>query len=155
MLGAMPHSHDAITNSSTLAVKRRTWPKRCVSQPVSGTEIALATANDVMTQVPWFGLTPRLPAIAGIDTLAIDVSSTFMNVASDSASVPSARCDPCSGANAAGRGGAAGAGAAGVSRPAAGAALLIAMVSAVPTPPCAAHWPVPNRDPTDGPGWRR
>jgi hypothetical protein len=28
------------------------WPMRCVSQPVSGTEIALATANDVMTHVP-------------------------------------------------------------------------------------------------------
>ena len=50
----------------------RTWPKRCVSQPVSGTEIALATANEVMTQVPWVGLTPRSPAIAGIDTLAIE-----------------------------------------------------------------------------------
>ena len=59
-------------------MNRRTWPKRWVSQPVSGTEIALATANDVITHVPWFGLTPRSPEIAGIDTLAIDVSSTFM-----------------------------------------------------------------------------
>ncbi len=92
MFGASPHSHDAITNSSTLAVNSRTWPKRCVSQPVSGTEIALATANEVMTQVPCAGLTPMSPAIAGIDTLAIDVSSTFMNVASDSAIVPSTRC---------------------------------------------------------------
>jgi hypothetical protein len=51
MFGARPHSHDAITNSRMLPVKSRTWPKRCVSQPVSGTEIAFATANDVMTQV--------------------------------------------------------------------------------------------------------
>ena len=85
----------ATTRSRTAgccAVNSRTWPKRCVSQPVSGTEIALATANEVMTQVPCDGLTPMSPAIAGIDTLAIDVSSTFMNVASDSASVPSTSC---------------------------------------------------------------
>src|SRR5436853_7816955 len=97
MLGARPHSHDATTNSSTLAVNRRTWPKRCVSQPVSGTEIALATANDVITQVPCDGLTPRSPEIAGIETLAIDESSTFMNVASDSATVPRMSGVPCSG----------------------------------------------------------
>src|SRR5579862_7578708 len=100
MFGASPQSHDAITNSSTLEVKRRTGPKRCVSQPVSGTEIALATANDVITHVPCDGLTPRSPAIAGIDTLAIDVSSTFMNVASDSAIVPSTRSLPASGGSA-------------------------------------------------------
>src|SRR5476651_31849 len=97
MLGASPHSHDAITKRSTLPVKSRTWPKRCVSQPVSGTEMPLATAKDVMTQVPWDGLTPMSPAIAGIDTFAIEVSSTFMNVASDSAIVPSTRSLPASG----------------------------------------------------------
>ena len=81
MFGARPHSHEASTNSKTLVMNRRTWPKRCVSQPVSGTAIALATPNDVMTQVPWLALTPRSPAMAGSDTLAIDESSTFMNVA--------------------------------------------------------------------------
>src|SRR5512143_2877360 len=117
MFGAMPHSHDAITNSTTLAVNSRTWPNRCVSQPVSGTAIALATANDVITQVPCDGLTPMSPAIAGIDTLAIDVSSTFMNVASESATVPSTRALPSRGGNA-GRGGPAGraGGAAGAAR---------------------------------------
>ena len=54
-----------------------------------------------MTQVPWFGLTPRSPAIAGSDTLAIDVSSTFMNVASDSAIVPSTQRRASSGCSAA------------------------------------------------------
>ncbi len=39
------------------------------------------------------------PAIAGIDTLAIEVSSTFMKVASDSATVPITRSLPDSGAN--------------------------------------------------------
>ena len=105
MLGARPHSHDASTNSSTLAVNRRTWPKRCVSQPVSGTEIALATANDVMTQVPCVGLTPRSPAIAGIDTLAIDVSSTFMKVASDSTERAERALGALQRRNAKGRGG--------------------------------------------------
>src|SRR4051812_49884233 len=98
MLGARPHSHDAMTNSSTLATNRRTWPSRSDSQPVSGTAMALATAKLVMTQVPWFGLTPRSPAMAGSDTLAIEVSSTFMNVAADSAIVPQTRADPSSGA---------------------------------------------------------
>src|SRR6185369_11599026 len=92
--GAKPHSHEASTNSSTLAVNRRTAPKRWVSHPVSGTEIALAMPKLVMTQVPWLGLTPRLPEIAGSDTLAIDESSTFMKVASDSDSVPSASALP-------------------------------------------------------------
>src|SRR6476661_1319204 len=108
MFGARPHSHDAITNSRMLPVKSRTWPKRWVSQPVSGTEIALATANEVMTQVPCDGLTPRSPEIAGIETLAIDVSRTFMNVASESATVPRTSSAPCSGGVA---GGAAAAGA--------------------------------------------
>ncbi len=70
---------------------------RSVSQPVSGTEIAFATANDVMTQVPWSDDTPRSPEIVGIATLAIDVSSTFMNTASDTAIVPSISCPPASG----------------------------------------------------------
>ncbi|MNS63014.1 hypothetical protein D3C72_960970 [compost metagenome] len=72
-----------------------------VSQPVSGTEMALATANEVMTQVPWLGETPRSPEMAGIDTLAIDESSTFMNVASDSAIVPITSLPPVSGGGAA------------------------------------------------------
>ena len=91
-----------MTNNSTLAVNRRTWPKRCVSQPVSGTEMALATPNEVITQVPCDGLTPMSPAMAGMDTLAMDESSTFMNVASDSATVPQARALPCSGGKATG-----------------------------------------------------
>ena len=94
---ARPHSQLASTNSSTLMVNKRTAPKRCVSQPVSGTEIALATPKLVITQVPWPGLTPRSPEMAGIETLAIDESSTFMNVASDKDSVPSSSAVPCSG----------------------------------------------------------
>lgn len=98
MLGARPHNHELITNSSTLTQNRRTCPKRCDSQPVSGSAMALATPKLVMTQVPWLGLTPRSPAIAGKDTLAMDESSTFMNVAADRAIVPHMRAEPCSGA---------------------------------------------------------
>src|SRR5438105_3578698 len=94
---ASPQRSDAMTKSAVVARNRRTWPKRSVSQPVSGTEIAFATANEVMIQVPWLGETPRSPAIAGIDTLAIDVSSTFMNVASPTASDAATRAPPSSG----------------------------------------------------------
>src|SRR5258706_8032480 len=97
MLGASPHNHDVNTNSRMLVVKSRTWPKRCDSQPVSGTAIALATPKLVMTQVPWLGLTPRSPAMAGSETLAIDVSSTFMKVAADRANVPHRRAEPDNG----------------------------------------------------------
>ena len=97
ILGARPHSQDAMTNSSTLAVNKRTWPKRCDSQPVSGSAIALATPKLVTTQVPWLGLTPKSPAMAGRDTLAIDESSTFIKVAADSAIVPHRRSAPCRG----------------------------------------------------------
>ena len=102
-----------MTNSSVDVVKRRTAPKRCVSQPVSGTAMALATANDVMTHVPWLELTPRSPEMAGMDTLAIDVSSTIMNVAVDSAIVPAMSSMPRSGGGCAGAAGAAGGGCAG------------------------------------------
>ncbi len=84
-------------NRITLAMNRRTCPKRCVSQPVSGTAMALATAKLVMTQVPCVVLTPRSPEMAGSDTFAIDVSSTFMKVAADSAIVPQTRAAPSSG----------------------------------------------------------
>src|SRR6187431_681373 len=81
MLGARPHSQEASTNSAVDRQKSLTCPNRCVSHPVSGTAIALATANEVMTHVPWLVLTPISPEMAGIDTFAMDVSSTIMKVA--------------------------------------------------------------------------
>ncbi len=51
-LQARPHSREAMVNSATETTKVRTTPKRCMSQPVSGTDTPLATANDVITQVP-------------------------------------------------------------------------------------------------------
>src|SRR5215472_14114608 len=101
-VGARAHIAEAMTKSTIAEVNSFTWPKRRVSQPVSGTEMPFATAKEVITQVPWSGETPRSPAMAGSDTLAIDVSSTFMNVARDSATVPSARVAPVSGGGAVG-----------------------------------------------------
>ncbi len=104
MDGARPHRMDAITNRITLIVNSFTAPKRCVSQPVSGTEIALATPKLVMTHVPCEMLTPRSPEIEGNETLAIEESSTFMKVASDSDNVPNTSAPPFRGARAAGAG---------------------------------------------------
>ncbi|MNY02601.1 hypothetical protein D3C86_1351770 [compost metagenome] len=95
--GAMPHSHDASTNSSSEPTNRRICPTRCVSQPVSGMATALAAANSVMTHVPSWTDTPRLPEMVGIATLAIDESSTFIKVASATAKLPSTSFPPVSG----------------------------------------------------------
>src|SRR5919198_302942 len=99
---ARPQRSEARTKSAVVARKSRTCPKRSVSQPVSGTEMAFATAKEVMVQVPWLGETPRSPAIAGMETLAIDVSSTFMNVARPTASDAATRAPPWSGLMSAG-----------------------------------------------------
>ncbi|KAG1249377.1 hypothetical protein G6F68_013368 [Rhizopus microsporus] len=95
--GEKPHSQDASTNSSVEIRNSRTWPKRCVSQPVKGTVMALATANDVMTQVPWLELTPRSPEMVGMDTFAIEVASTVMKTAVDRAIDPMMRVAPSNG----------------------------------------------------------
>jgi len=85
-----------------LVENNRTAPNRWVSQPVSGTDMALATPKLVITQVPWFGLTPRSPAMAGMETLAIEESSTFIKVANDRARVPKRSWAPLSGVGAGG-----------------------------------------------------
>ena len=51
-LQASPHRSEAIVNSATDRTKVRTTPKRCISQPVNGTETPFATAKEVITQVP-------------------------------------------------------------------------------------------------------
>src|SRR5580658_7321147 len=48
----MPHKKDATVNSSTDRAKVRTTPNRRMSHPVRGTDTPLATANEVMIQVP-------------------------------------------------------------------------------------------------------
>src|SRR5690606_7331351 len=60
------------------------------SQPVSGRAMAVLTANAVITQDAWLALPPRLPEIAGSETLAMVVSRTCMKLASASPSVVTA-----------------------------------------------------------------
>src|SRR5262249_49260040 len=60
-------------------------------------DTAFAAENNVITHVPSSTDTPRLPEIVGIATFAIDESSTFMNVASATASVASTSFPPASG----------------------------------------------------------
>ena len=83
--------------SAASAVTLDQLQQRFASQPVSGIEIALATPNEVITQVPWEFDAPRLPAIVGIATLAMVESSTCMKVASESAMVIMTSCAPSSG----------------------------------------------------------
>src|SRR5471032_1732494 len=98
-LQAIPQRNDAIVNASTAAVKVRTTPKRPINQPVSGTVTPLATANDVITQVPLSVLTPRFPAIVGSDTLAMVESRTCMKLPSASATDVRPNAMPASGAS--------------------------------------------------------
>src|SRR3569833_1884626 len=100
-LQAMPQRNEATVKAATAATKVRTTPKRPMNQPVSGTAMPFATANEVMTHVPWSVEAPRLPAMVGSETLAMVVSSTCMNVPSASAIAVIASWLPCSGAGAA------------------------------------------------------
>src|SRR6185312_14037116 len=100
MLTARPQNVDIATNSSAETQKLRTSPKRRPIQPDSGCMIALASEYDEIAQVPSCGLTARLPAMCGTDTLTIVMSSTSMNVANATAIVSSASGAPCSGAGA-------------------------------------------------------
>ena len=85
-------------NKTTEIRKVRTTPKRVIRKALTGTEMPFDTAKEVMTQVPWSALTPRLPAMVGIDTLAIEPSSTCMKVPSASAIAATASAPPFSGA---------------------------------------------------------
>src|SRR5471030_3005905 len=87
----IPQRNEASTNRMVAHKNSFTSPKRRLNQPVSGKAMALDTANDVITQVPCSELTPRLPEIVGNATLAIVVSSTCINVASDRPIVASIR----------------------------------------------------------------
>ena len=90
----MPHSHEVMTNISTAVKNSRTSPKRRATQPVSGTEMALATANEVITHVPCDVAAPKSPAMCGRATLAMVVSNTSMNTANDSAMVSNTKGRP-------------------------------------------------------------
>src|SRR5579863_2421110 len=96
-LGASPQASESSENSSVATMNSRTSPKRRAIQPESGSAMARLTVNEVITQVPWLGLMARSPAMVGMATLAMDVSRMFMNTASDTPSVRSARRQPVMG----------------------------------------------------------
>ena len=77
-----PQSTEKTVKPIKLTVNTRTAPKRPASQPVSGTQMASATAYEVMTQVPCELETAKPPVICGKDTLAMVISSTTIKFAS-------------------------------------------------------------------------
>lgn len=93
----MPHNHDIITKPITDHTNTFTSPNRRAIKPVSGMEIALATANEVITQVPCVVAAPKSPAITGTATLAMVVSSTSINTAKLKAKVTNTSRMPCKG----------------------------------------------------------
>src|SRR3984957_12569761 len=94
---ATPHNIDISTNRITAMQNDFTSPKRRAIHPVSGCMIALASEYELIAHVPSFGLTPRLPAICGTDTLTMVMSSTSMNVENATAIVSNASGPPVSG----------------------------------------------------------
>ena len=96
MLLDSPHKAENTTNNVPETVNVRTSPKRRPSQPVSGCMMAAASVYELMAQVPSVGLTANVPAIAGIETLTMVMSSTSMNVAKLITMVSMTSVAPCS-----------------------------------------------------------
>ena len=88
-VGAIPHNIDVKENRDVDKTKSLTSPNLLASQPVSGIAIAFETPKAVIIQVPCVGATPKFPEIVGMDTFAIVVSKTCINVARVSANVRS------------------------------------------------------------------
>ena len=66
-----PHNQEAKTNKKIENKNNLTSPKYLASHPDKGIEMALDTANDVITHVAWLVDVPRFPAIVESATLAI------------------------------------------------------------------------------------
>ena len=64
-------------------MKKRLRPKIPTNQPLTGRMIAFDTRYDVSTHVLSSVLAPRSPAMCGRATLAVLVSSTSINAASE------------------------------------------------------------------------
>src|ERR1700684_4547740 len=79
----MPHSNEVTVNMKMHIRKNRLRPNEVASHPLMGRTIALDTRYEVRTQVLSSLLAPRLPAMCGRATLAMLVSRTSMNAASE------------------------------------------------------------------------
>lgn len=94
---SMPQQSDAKENNETDIMKSFNSPNRRARRPVMGIEIALATPNDVITQVPSLVDEPRNPEIVGIATFDMVESSICINVANDNAIVTKTKFSPLRG----------------------------------------------------------
>jgi hypothetical protein len=77
----IPHRVEKTPNNAIAVAKTRTAPNLAASHPVNGTQIASATEYDVMIQVPWLLLMPRVPEMLGTETFAIVISRTAIKFA--------------------------------------------------------------------------
>src|SRR5439155_1853876 len=80
-LSASPHSAEPPANSRTAAQNTRRAPNRSAIQPLTGMNTARLNRYVVITRLRRSGLSPRLRAIAGIDTAIIVESSPSMKKA--------------------------------------------------------------------------
>src|SRR5580704_11102036 len=94
---AWPHTADSTMNNTMEVTKVLTSPKRRAIHPDSGCMIAAASMYELMAQVPSDVVTPRLPEIAGTETLTMVMSRISMNEAVAIATVRKNNLPPCSG----------------------------------------------------------
>src|SRR5262245_54131328 len=81
-LGARPQRNELTVNKATHHMYKALRPSNHENQPESGRTIALETRYEVRTQVDSSAPADKFPEMCGSATLAMEVSSTSMNVAS-------------------------------------------------------------------------
>ena len=95
--GPIPQTAEKHMNNRMDVMKVLTSPKRRPIHPVSGCMIAAASMYELMAQVPSDVLTPRLPEIAGTETLTMVMSRISMKDAVAMAAVKNSSLPPRSG----------------------------------------------------------
>ena len=80
-LVAVPHSADAIVNTTIAASSTRLPPRRSPSQPEAGMNTARLTRNPIEMLSTAVGLTPKSRPMVGSATLTIVTSMIDMNMA--------------------------------------------------------------------------
>src|SRR3984957_11701458 len=96
-LVASPQTAEKHMNNKMEVTKVRTSPKRRPIHPVSGCMIAAASMYELTAQVPSEVLTPRLPEMAGTETLTMVMSRISMKDAVAIAAVRNKSLPPCNG----------------------------------------------------------
>src|SRR5262245_59005478 len=93
-LGAAPVAPEVIVNAAVATMKSRLRPSRSVSHPETGRLMALATRNDVSTQVISSTPAESVPRMWSSATLAMVMSSMTRNVVIIVVTATMARCRP-------------------------------------------------------------